>query len=67
MVYAFNWGVSTTVPAVATAKPGSTCQLAAGFGTAEMTAAGAGLVGAGAIGAAVAFSGPDHPRVHSLR
>jgi hypothetical protein len=57
-----NWGVSTSSPAVATAQPGSTCQLAAagGFGTAEMAAAGAGLTGAGAIGAVAALSGPDH-------
>ncbi len=57
-----NWGVSTTSPAVATAQPGSTCQLAAvgGFGTAEMTAAGATLLGGGAIGAAAVYSGSDH-------
>lgn len=57
-----NWGVSTTSPAVATAQPGSTCQLAAvgGFGTAEMTAAGAALMGGGAVGAVAAMSGPDH-------
>src|ERR1700674_4776271 len=32
-----NWGVSTTSPAVATAQPGTTCQLAAGgYDTAEI-------------------------------
>ncbi|HZO80776.1 MAG TPA: carboxypeptidase-like regulatory domain-containing protein [Candidatus Binataceae bacterium] len=60
-----NWGVSTSAPAVATAQPGATCQLAAagGFGTAEMTAAGAALLGGGAIGAAAALSGSDNHHV----
>jgi hypothetical protein len=57
-----NWGVSTTSPAVASAQPGATCQLAAGgYDTAEMVGAGAGVLGAGAIGAAIGFgSGGDH-------
>lgn len=64
-----NWGVSTTAPAVATAQPGSTCQLAAagGFGTAEMTAAGAALIGGGAIGAAAVLPGSDHHAATSVR
>src|SRR5690349_13828028 len=45
-----NWGVSTTSPAVATAQPGATCQLAAGFDTAEIVGAGAGVLGAAGIG-----------------
>ena len=55
-----NWGVSTTSPAVATAQPGSTCQLAAaGWDTAEMVGAGAGVLAAGGIaaGLAVGLSG----------
>lgn len=56
-----NWGTSTTAPAVATAQPGSTCQpIAAGWDTADTVGTGAVLIGGGAIGAAVAFSGSDH-------
>ncbi len=57
-----NWGVSTTSPAVATAQPGSTCQplAAAGWDTADTVGVGAGLLGAGAIAAAVIIPGPDH-------
>lgn len=57
-----NWGTSTTAPAVATAQPGATCQglAAAGWDTADTVGAGAALIGGGAIGAAVALSGPDH-------
>ena len=58
-----NWGVSTTAPAVASAQPGATCQLAAGYGTAEMVAAGAGVLGATGIGLAVGLGGGgDHNR-----
>jgi len=57
-----NWGVSTTSPAVASAQPGATCQLAAGgYDTAEMVGAGAGVLVAGAIGLGVGLgSGWDH-------
>ncbi|HVB78665.1 MAG TPA: hypothetical protein VNE82_01810 [Candidatus Binataceae bacterium] len=59
-----NWGVSTTSPAVATAQPGSTCQLAAaGWDTAEMVGAGAGVLGAGGIAAGIAVGlsgGSEH-------
>jgi len=57
-----NWGVSTTSPAVASAQPGATCQLAAGgYDTAEIVGAGAGVLGAGAIGLGVGLgSGGDH-------
>ena len=57
-----NWGVSTTSPAVASAQPGATCQLAAGgYDTAEIVGAGAGVLGAGAIGLGIGLgSGGDH-------
>jgi hypothetical protein len=57
-----NWGVSTTSPAVASAQPGATCQLAAGgYDTAEIVGAGAGVLGASAIGLGVGLgSGGDH-------
>jgi hypothetical protein len=55
-----NWGVSTTSPAVATAQPGATCQLAAGFDTAEIVGAGAGVLGAAGIGLGIGLgSGGD--------
>ena len=60
-----NWGVSATSPAVASAQPGSTCQIAAGWGTAEMVGAGAAILGGTGIGLAVGLSGGggnDHPR-----
>lgn len=59
-----NWGVSTTSPAVASAQPGATCQLAAGgYDTAEIVGAGAGVLGAGAIGLGIGLgSGGDHSR-----
>jgi hypothetical protein len=52
-----NWGVSTTSPAVATAQPGATCQLAVGYDTAEVVGAGAGVLGAGAIGLGIGLGG----------
>ena len=57
-----NWGVSTTSPAVASAQPGATCQLAAGgYDTAEIVGASAGVLGAGAIGLGIGLgSGGDH-------
>lgn len=62
-----NWGVSTTSPAVATAQPGATCQLAAaGWDTAEVVGAGAGVLGAGGIaaGLAVGLSGGSGSEGH---
>lgn len=59
-----NWAVSTSSPAVATAQPGSTCQPVAWLGTPEMVAAGAGLLAAGAIGAAVGLSGSSGASSH---
>src|SRR5580658_8150869 len=57
-----NCGILTTSPAVVSSQPGATCQLAAGgYDTSEMVGAGAGVLGAGAIGAAIGFgSGGDH-------
>jgi hypothetical protein len=60
-----NWGVSTTSPAVATAQPGTTCQVAAagtgGIAISTFVGAGAALVGATAIGLAAGLgSGGDH-------
>lgn len=59
-----NWGVSSNAPAVATAQPGIACQPAAaaagGWGTAEYVGAGAGVVGAGAIAAAVTIPGGEN-------
>ncbi len=57
-----NWGVSTTSPAVASAQPGATCQIAAaGWDTAEMVGAGAAVLGGTGIGLAVGLgSGGDN-------
>jgi len=57
-----NWGVSTTSPAVASAQPGSTCQLAAAaWDPAPWVGAGAAVLGGTAIGLGVAYgSGSDH-------
>jgi hypothetical protein len=57
-----NWGVSTTSPAVATAQPGSTCQLAGAWWDDPSTwvGVGAGLIATGVIIAVGLNVGPDH-------
>jgi hypothetical protein len=57
-----NWGVSTTSPAIATAQPGSTCQLAGAWWDDPSTWVGVGavLVAGGVITAVALNIGPDH-------
>lgn len=57
-----NWGVSTTSPAIATAQPGSTCQLAGAWWDDPSTWVGVGavLVAGGVITAVALNVGPDH-------
>lgn len=59
-----NWGVSTTSPAVATAQPGATCQVAAAaWDPAPWVGAGAVVLGGTAIGLGVGLgSGGDHSK-----
>ena len=57
-----NWSVSTTSPAVAAAQPSSTCDpvAAARWDTAATVGVAAGVLGAGAIAAAVIVPGSDN-------